>query len=324
VRPLKDIATDHLSEDSLIFVNACLRSCIENHGFCRQTGGSLPARLLDVGTRDDGRIRLIETIEYTGSPEYIALSYCWGNSVATMTTRASLEQMKTGIEVSELPQTYIDAVLFTRELGIQYLWIDALCVIQDSFEDWERESTIMGGIYAGARLTIAASSITAAVQPFLRRDDPAGSPASQGQQEIFSERIYDNGDSVLVNARLIPESGVHWKWQDNSDPRSVPEPLSRRGWTLQERLLATRLLSISETELQWTCQQTVICECRSRLNYRRGVWPNAASPNHTGFSRLQLLAQSHRELYEKELVPATRQTAGHIRGCCCGTRKDGL
>ncbi|KAH7113432.1 heterokaryon incompatibility protein-domain-containing protein [Dactylonectria macrodidyma] len=177
-------------------MRSCLQECVKNHSHCQQSEGSLPTRLLDVGHRGDGVVRLIESETIT-SAKYIALSYCWDNTVTIKTTVAGSEKMKLGLEVSELPK-----------LGIPYLWIDALCIIQDCHEDWEEESVRMSKIYAKAHLTIAAASSESAAQAFFF-------VAALGPSQI----------SITI---------------------------------VDESLL----------EVQWTCQEAVFCECRSRLNHR--------------------------------------------------------
>jgi hypothetical protein len=89
--------------------------------------------------------------------QYVALSYYWGTTQHFTTTSANLARMKERICWNELPQTIKDAITTTRALGIQYLWVDALCIIQDSQEDWEAESKKMADVYGGAFLTISAA-----------------------------------------------------------------------------------------------------------------------------------------------------------------------
>lgn len=98
---------------------------------------------------------------------YIALSYCWGSHLwaersTPILTASSLETMKTAIRMTDLPQTIHDAVVITRRLGIRYLWVDALCILQGSDAkakaDWERESSRMATTYGNAFLTVAAAS----------------------------------------------------------------------------------------------------------------------------------------------------------------------
>ncbi|KAH7124982.1 heterokaryon incompatibility protein-domain-containing protein [Dactylonectria estremocensis] len=266
IPPLPEICNDHLSDQSLEFMRSCLRKCEDNHPLCHQEDAGLPTRVLDVGTVGDDSIWLLETYKPM-SAKYIALSYCWGNTVTIKTLLRNLEEMKSGIAVAELPPTYLDAVTLTRKLGIRYLWIDALCIIQDSEADWEKECSMMSHVYSRAYLTIAAASSTSAGEHFLRPHFKAESYVAHLNSPILSESLDD--DSITVKARVIVETGVHWKWQSKSDFRPLIEPLSRRGWALQEKLLSTRLLSISTMEMQWTCKEEVFCECGSSLNHQR-------------------------------------------------------
>lgn len=268
IRTLPDICENHLSDESLVFINSCLRKCIDSHALCQKRESGLPARLLHVGSRGDTTVRLVET-DSSATSRYVALSYCWGNSVMVKTTEAYLEAMKLGVDTSQLPQAYVDAITMTQELGIQYLWVDALCIIQDSHEDWEKESAKMSGIYANAHLTIAASSSGSAKQPFLRGDPRTESHADLHDRQVFSKQVVDEGNCLKLKSRIISESGIHSRWQGGSEGVSPMEPWSQRGWTLQEQLLSTRLLLFSSGEMQWSCQEALWCECRSRLNHRR-------------------------------------------------------
>jgi hypothetical protein len=187
--------------------------------------------------------------------------------------------MEQGIEMATLPAAYVDAIRICREIGIPYLWIDALCIVQDDLEDWKRESAIMGSVYSNAYLTIAAESTASATQSFL---------GSHGDQiRADDARIYPDFTKVVhlgpgakpvtVKARVIHELGIHWRWIDDTRERFPREPLSRRGWCLQERLLSTRLLSLSLQEMQWICQTTISCECQSSLNRNKQFGPTPLS-----------------------------------------------
>lgn len=116
----------------------------------------LPSRLLQVGTDISAEVRLVENLSVSG--QYMTLSYCWGSSRPLTTTRGTLQQRKTKIALEDLPKTFRDAVHITRRLGIPYLWIDSLCIIQDELQDWEVESSKMAGIYSGSYLNLAAMS----------------------------------------------------------------------------------------------------------------------------------------------------------------------
>jgi len=198
---------------------------------------------LDVGRIEDACIRLVETKENVKDP-YIALSYCWGRSTTVRTVQANMDRMMTGIETTELPKTLQDAVFLTRTLGIRYLWIDALCIIQDLPSDWKREAAKMASVYEGAFLTIAASSAAAADQGFLTERPVWNSIPFAWTGEGSQPRT--------IQARVEPYSGLH---------NGLDDPWSLRGWTFQEQVLANRLISFSTHELQWMCKTTATCEC---------------------------------------------------------------
>ncbi|KAF1993977.1 HET-domain-containing protein, partial [Amniculicola lignicola CBS 123094] len=118
-----------------------------------------PRRLLHIG-RDIGTLALISTSKKS-RPQYATLSYCWGpNGLpdTAMTTLGSLTAREAHIDELTLPRTFQDAMKLARSLDIEYIWIDALCIIQDSKEDWQTEGSNMGNIYRNSTVTIAAES----------------------------------------------------------------------------------------------------------------------------------------------------------------------
>ena len=86
---------------------------------------------------------------------YAALSYCWGKGSTLALTSQTLSAFKTNISYSSMPKTYRQAVVFTRLLGIQYLWIDSICIIQEGGPDWQQESAKMGDIYRNAEIVLS-------------------------------------------------------------------------------------------------------------------------------------------------------------------------
>ena len=134
----------------------------------------------------------------------------------------------------------------------------------------------MSTTYANSLLTIAAASSSSATEGFLRRD--GGAATCRDEDQVYT-------DECGVKARRVEESGHHWRWYDEAWNRVPQEPWSRRGWTLQEQLLSTRLLSFTPSEVQWTCRTDVQCECRSRLNHGRQF----GGPSH----HLSQLTSSH-------------------------------
>src|SRR3954468_904454 len=123
-----------------------LHDCYSHHEYCALSRTSFtPTRVIDVG-EVDGLPRLIEPDAQSG--HYAALSYCWGKDQSVKTTTGNIENFFKQLPVSELQQTLKDAILTTRELGLQFLWIDALCIIQDSKNDMIKELSRMHELYA--------------------------------------------------------------------------------------------------------------------------------------------------------------------------------
>lgn len=90
--------------------------------------------------------------------EWLALSYCWGSSSNYTTTTQNLKQHCERMPLSDFPRTLRDAVHITRKLGYRHLWIDSLCIIQNSKEDWEIEAVKMCDVYGSSSLTLAADA----------------------------------------------------------------------------------------------------------------------------------------------------------------------
>lgn len=237
-----DISESAWSDLARKFARDCFRACTQDHEMCRQGETILPTRVINVGNVSDERLRLLET---TGSTvgQYAALSYCWGGDQPLKTTTTNINDMISGqLRLSELPQTLADAVHVTRSLGIKYLWIDALCIIQDSSEDWERESEYMLTVYAKAHLVIAASSSSSATQGFLSHQ------RQHQSHHLTLPDHYGYGKPVVLGAYVRPTS-------------YRTDPLDERAWALQEQHMATRRLIFSADELQWVCNTNIDCEC---------------------------------------------------------------
>lgn len=242
------------------FIKSCLKSCDDDHIRCRRNVSSrLPTRLIDVLQPNSSYVRLVETASRPNEP-YIALSYCWGTGENKKTTIVNYKEMLKFIQVVDLPATLQDAIFVTRRLGLRYLWIDAICIIQDSFDDWARESAMMASVYRNAYLTIAAGSASAASEGFLQRRHFAGAQLPPFRTDWRTA----SGTGTVLAARIVPgrESHAH-----DSDEQELP--LDQRGWCLQERELSTRTLTYTELELYWTCMCSTTCECHTRDQFPR-------------------------------------------------------
>lgn len=150
-----------LAEDRILCARTWLNTCESTHGsYCQPRKGNLPKRFID--TRSGQPLRLVPTTsevfqQLSGSVRYATLSYCWGVSTPLRTTKATEEDFGISIPENLLPRTFRHAIRFVRSLGIRYLWIDSLCIVQDDQAEWELEASRMGDFYAGSLVTIAAS-----------------------------------------------------------------------------------------------------------------------------------------------------------------------
>ena len=227
---------------------------------------SLPARLIDV-LPDKGRankVRLIETA--SESFEYATLSYCWGKLSGTdwLTTKDNLSLQLQGIRRDALPATVRECLVIVERLGIRYVWIDALCIIQGDSTDWAREAAKMAGIYRGSILTIAASSS-------LLSDGGCFNSKSSSHFEKFHKVVWvEAGLSDGQPSRLYICDAY---WPDTYETEVLGGPLSSRAWTYQEQVLSRRTLHYAASQLFWTCEHCILTEDNSPPFVRDRMYP---------------------------------------------------
>lgn len=220
-----------------------LRDCNDNHsdhGHDSANVSELPTRVLDVGDSEKlERLLLYDTKGESGN--YIALSHCWGNATPLCTEKKTIAAHYKAIKFGDLPELFQDAVTVTRELGVRFLWIDSLCIVQDDEEDWQREAKLMEKVFASAYCTIAATSAKNSNERFLPRlsrkfvklvDNSTGTPFGVYACEVgrsFSDDV-DNG------------------------------VLNQRGWVYQERALSPRTIHFTATQTFWECGSVIRCD----------------------------------------------------------------
>lgn len=145
-------------EHSLPYVQTWVSACELNHPKCGASYSYTPPRLLDVDSSDPAFVKLL-MLSSAKTNRYACLSHCWGSTRSKyMVYKTNLSTNMVGIPVSELPKTFSDAIDISRALGIQYLWIDSLCIIQDSQADWADHVEIMVSIYENSYITLAAGA----------------------------------------------------------------------------------------------------------------------------------------------------------------------
>jgi len=217
-----------------------MESCHRDHPSCSlQHEESMPKRLIAISSHG---LQLRE-MEDRDRQKYAALSYCWGGDQPFKLTNSSLYRLMNRFCIEDLPSCLRDAVILTQKLGLSFLWVDVLCIIQDNDLDKGTEISRMPAIYENAVVTIVASRTQTVYESFLRpRKSFYGLCFdSDANQELFG-LPYRCQDGQLGTIILMHE--VH----------SRTEPINERAWTLQERLLSPRIIEYGSTQTRWICR----------------------------------------------------------------------
>lgn len=267
--PPCSLAYDTSSAATLSHATTWLTNCLTTHKLCNPPPTSppppLPTRILDVGPPSSPTIHLILPPPTLSAP-YIALSHSWGGTHPLTTTTVNLPSHLSGIPLSSLPPTFLHAVLLTRRLSLRHLWIDSLCILQDSPADWASEASRMAAVYRNSHLTLSA---TASSSPLAGIYTPAPGGAvhiaadppedAETLDILFPEAAKLRQDLRLeLRFKIIHPSLAHW---DAPDKEGEDSPLLARAWAYQERLLAPRVLHFGRWEAWWECMQEIECEC---------------------------------------------------------------
>ena len=223
-----------------------LRNCESFHSECTTGKSQLPTRVLAI----NGSTSAVETLKlYLSRGEegrYAALSYCWGSTPQTKLLKDNIKRYIKAIAVGSLPQTLQDAVHVAAKLKMSYIWVDSLCIIQDSDEDKAKEIAAMPRIYKHAAVTISAAVATDCGQGFLQ-DRRTVSEALSG---FYSLPLTLQGDS----SGTVGTVHVGFDGSLGFDARTFSvEPVNARAWTLQEVWLSRRMIVYGIGPPSWRC-----------------------------------------------------------------------
>ena len=162
-----------------------------------------------------------------------------------MTLKANVAERHRCLDVSLLPQTLQDALFATQKLGLEYIWIDSICILQDDRDDWAKEAATMADVYSNGYVVISATAAKASTQGFLW---PRKSPLSISCTS-------PSGSQFDVQAR---RNDTHWC---NLNRHNNEYPLFSRAWCMQERHLARRIVHFLPGEVRFECRTHDTCEC---------------------------------------------------------------
>jgi len=246
-----------VTERSVYFalLRQCLEECDKSHPCKPKLQQLWPTRVIFVGDSDSTELELWETeskkAQLSDIDGYVALSHRWGSPTKLekeefCTTRGNHHRRLKGFSMNELPKTFKDAVQVTRALGKQYLWIDALCIIQGTEgadkSDWETEASRMEQVFGLAYCTIAASSAEDWTKGFLElKSTPRFVQDTLGRWTYVCENTADYTKDVDAAG------------------------LNQRAWVLQERVLSRRTIHFTASYTYWECGNGVRCENFTKL-----------------------------------------------------------
>jgi Heterokaryon incompatibility protein (HET) len=235
---------------------ACFRGCHTSHGcFKPELRSAGPSRLLLISPAF-GNISLSEGFEIQHLSRYAALSrshpayrigksanwylkgYCWGGDQVFSLKKSNIDAYKTSIPHETLPQTIKDAVKVTLRLGLSYLWVDSLCIVQDDDDDKSAEIRKMADIYSGSAVTIVAARARSCHDGFLH--------------ERTLPDLWCNS-TFRLRYRCLDGEICRVFLSEYDDLVEYREPLDERAWTLQERALSPRVLSFGSRKTRWKC-----------------------------------------------------------------------
>lgn len=212
----------------------------------------LPTRLIHLGGRSQP-LRVVETAKMSlgsdRSPviKYTTLSHCWGTVDTFKLTSKNRNDLYEAINPSTVPKTYAEAMETTKNLGLEYIWIDSLCIVQDDADDWQHECAQMAEVYRHGYFNIAALEATDSDGGCFRQRDPA------------------HLASVVVETQWEGQDRCFWVHRAFSDREAILDeidnsPLHRRAWVLQERHMTPRNLHFGRKAIFWECRTVTGCE----------------------------------------------------------------
>lgn len=224
-----------------------LKQCSHNHGICNSRYNSRafpenrPTRLLDVSDLNSPRLDAGDGTDFQKT-EFLTLSHCWGDGSIFKLQKHNLKHLRREIPVDRLSRTFKDAMAITNALGYRYLWIDSLCIIQDSAEDWAQEAGRMAQVYSNAVLNLAACG-------------PSGAGCFETRNPLgYLACKVSGGECGLYTTPSLTLFPSHF-------------PLFTRSWIAQELLLSRRNVDFGVGELHWECFDGVAVE----------TWPKGVS-----------------------------------------------
>ncbi|KAF2708994.1 HET-domain-containing protein [Pleomassaria siparia CBS 279.74] len=237
-------------------ITSWIQDCGHHESCLSQAHVELPKRVIQVNPKENqGQPRLMFSNGLKG--KYAALSYSWGAVPSRFLTTANIEEYTRGIDMEKIPLTIRDAILVAESISIDYIWIDALCIVQDSQEDKVSQLAKMESIYRNSLVTIVAAIFKDVNNGFLQ--DRVDKPLSDKPCGIWTDRRSDGLQKLPWTIPFRIDDGVFGTMTlECTDCETTydesKEVVNKRAWTVQEQLMAPRLLFYGSHTLQWRCR----------------------------------------------------------------------
>ncbi|KAL8403006.1 hypothetical protein RB594_008315 [Gaeumannomyces avenae] len=268
------------SDKTFATIDSWLQGCLRDHPACRTTRLNKartcepPPRLIEIPV-DAGHVRLIEATDV--QEPYAALSYCWGdfNSLSdseqanpVTTTSTTFKEFQIQIPLDAIPLTIQQAIYITRRLGIKYLWVDSMCIVQGDPVDWKNHTVLMGSIYANALVTIAATGAA---------NSSEGCFLSNPIAEGGSDSLYKHEAKlpIVISGRYIGDMFAaplsmrrNLNGLEGLEAELAGSCWKDRAWVLQERFFSRRIVHFGASRVHWECKQMVASQMRPSAELR--------------------------------------------------------
>ncbi|KAH6880456.1 heterokaryon incompatibility protein, partial [Thelonectria olida] len=250
------------SASTLELAHKWLQTCCSSHDKCGKSASTSshwhPTRLVDIGVDGDTEWTLCVVSEDGISPSvpYLTLSYRWGFTHSLKLLTSNMDNFRRGNPIRDLPRTFSDFVTVARSFSIRYVWIDSLCIIQDSVRDWQIESATMGDVFSKSVFTVAASASRDPDGGLFRERDPA----------FIQPGVVKAKFAKFAQGEFHVLDSTYWE-------RNIFDgTLHTRGWVFQERMLSARILYFTKHQVMWECRTEHKCEAfPQRIPYHSSI-----------------------------------------------------
>ncbi|XEV04653.1 hypothetical protein FSHL1_009940 [Fusarium sambucinum] len=228
-----------------------------------------PSRLVKITNKRN--VQLVCSSDLDGTVDYVALSHRWETVQPLKLLQSNLTQFRTKIKMTDLPKTYKMAITACIALQFQYMWIDSLCIIQDSEEDWQKEAATMHLVYGNSALNMcmpgaATERDARLIKPLDVRIEQEGEPAKA---------------AYMVCAKTCNEDLFF-------------SPLRYRGWVFQELSLSRRSLILGCVQAWWHCYEQLSCETFPEgTDYGSKFGPGAPEKSELSAMKLGEIKHAH-------------------------------